>query len=296
MRFIDTGDWHVRPDRPRCRRDVDWMGTQRRVLEAIRDEALLRKAAVLAAGDVFHRGVVNPETMRMLMDVFIGSGVEVYIMAGNHDLPYHSWGQERDSSFGLLWAMTRIPGSPFRSMDELKINWGHFGAQPHRTDSDIQVEHRLTFKSDNDMPPNVEATTAKQLLEEFPSIRWMLTSDNHHSFHYRWGERHVVNPGCIVRQTADLKDYAPIAYYVDTDLGTVEEIALPDSDEMVTDAYLKEEADRDHRIESFVSSVAEAGTVTLSFEDNVEAAVRSTTLDPYVVQIIEELMTQGRAK
>ena len=40
MNVIITADWHLRKDKPRCRLDEDWFGTQKKVIQFIFDKAM----------------------------------------------------------------------------------------------------------------------------------------------------------------------------------------------------------------------------------------------------------------
>ena len=42
MRFILTADWHIRATKPRCRKDENWMETQRNALNQIFEIATIR--------------------------------------------------------------------------------------------------------------------------------------------------------------------------------------------------------------------------------------------------------------
>jgi len=39
MKFIASSDKHLQLNRPRCRQDEDWLGTQKRLLQFIANEA-----------------------------------------------------------------------------------------------------------------------------------------------------------------------------------------------------------------------------------------------------------------
>ena len=131
---------------------------------------------------------------------------------------------------------------------------------------------------------------AKDLLEEIPSVKWFFTGDYHRHFHYKWKGRHVVNPGCLLRQASDMKDYECGVYYVDTEEEIAEFIRIIDNEELVDDSYIVEEKERDERIDDFVSKLSETKAVSLDFLDNVEKAMRSNDLDEDVRQMVNELI------
>lgn len=150
--------------------------------------------------------------------------------------------------------------------------------------------HTLCFPDMKSMPPNVNAVCAKDLLEEHPNAKWIFTGDYHHSFHYEWNGRHVVNSGCLIRQAVDMKDYRCGAYFVDTDGNVVEFLPIKDNADMLDDAYIVDEKVRDERIGEFVDKLKGTKAVSLDFADNVEKALASSDLDDAVKDMVNLLM------
>ena len=79
---------------------------------------------------------------------------------------------------------------------------------------------------------------------------------------------------------------------LDTNKGTVKKIFVLDQAELVTDEYLKDEEERNERIEAFVSSISKGKNVSLSFEDNLRKAIEKNKkkLGEGVIQIIQEVL------
>lgn len=294
MQAIITADFHLRADRPRCRTDEDWVATQEVVLAYISQEASRRKCPILIVGDLYDTPTV-PDRIKLMFLKFVAMSGRVGFMPGNHDLLYHNTDNIDSSSIGLSWQLASM-GTDF--LDSLS-SWGCWKpfdageAKDSRNPKgqNILFLHQLTFPSAKDLPPNVEAATAGELLAEYPDKNWIFTGDMHKSFHYEKKGRHVVNPGCITRQVADMKDYQPIVYYVDTEAELVEEIALPDTAELVDDSYLRSEEAREDRISAFIEQVKSSGAFSLSFVDNITTALEAhPELDEATVKTIHELM------
>lgn len=289
MRFVLTADWHLREDRPRCRKDENWLGTQKSALNSIFAICDKTKANLYVVGDIFHRS----NEFKMVRDVQILAddlervGLKLYYLCGNHDLKYHSSLNLNSSAIGLLRSSNNcrlIKDNPFENLDA-----PNFDEMP-RDDVDYLFLHTLCFPDMKSMPPNVNAVCAKDLLEEFPKVNWIFTGDYHRNFHYKWKGRHVVNPGCLLRQASDMKDYECGVYYIDTEKEIVDFIRIIDNEELVDDSYIVEQKERDERIDDFVSKLGETKAVSLDFIDNVEKAMRANDLDEDVREMVSELI------
>jgi DNA repair exonuclease SbcCD nuclease subunit len=296
MKAIISADWHLRADRPRCRLDTDWEASQECIVSYIVSMAEKYSAPLVIVGDVFDTPTVPHRIVSMFLKHVDDVDEGVYVLPGQHDLPYHQWKNVESSAFGNLWTLTASPwqhATGIRDVGALGSRelWG----DPPLTDAGpILFLHTLVFPSAKDLPPNVEARTAAELLAEYPKARWIFTGDYHRAFHYEKAGRHVVNPGCITRQAADFKDYAPQVWIVDTDAGTVEAIQLPEVGDVVTDEYLRREEEREERISAFVETVKKSEGLTLDFLANVETALTKNkkTLESGVVQTVRELLEE----
>jgi hypothetical protein len=269
MKLLITADLHLRPERPRCRLDEDWAITQMAALRQIVKYSNEYQAPLCINGDIFDpkTGKVPPWVETLFLRQISKAKYGVFILAGNHDLPNHSWNKVNESSFGVIWNSGKV--SPLSSLGLA----AHFGQPLEGTNTNLVFLHQLVFASAGDIPPTEKAITASDLLEEYPKAKWIFTGDMHRNFHYEENGRHVVNPGCMLRQTIAFKDYQPQVYLVD--LETEEVISLPilDTVEMVKDSYVKEEDDRKDRVESFIQMVRSAGTVSLDFRSNLEVGM-----------------------
>jgi hypothetical protein len=151
----------------------------------------------------------------------------------------------------------------------LTIPFGKLESRIYEESTEFLFLHQLTFASPADMPPIDEGVLADDLLDRFPNINWICLGDNHHHFCVQRGNQFVVNPGCLVRQSADLIDYVPGFYVLDTSgQGSVEFVTVPDSGR-VSNAHITKEKERDERIEAFVSSLEKGTEMSLDFIQNL---------------------------
>lgn len=294
MRGIITADWHIRATRPRCRIDDDWMGTQRNALAQIKKISVKKDAPVFVVGDLFHSNSDTSFECIQLVQCLADELGELYILAGNHDLPYHSSENINKSAIGILLNSNNI--ASIREFNlwvlnhkDVTCSCSNFD-EVDDNDAEIVFKHTLVFPDLKSLPPNVDAITSKELLEEFSNAKWIFTGDYHRNFHYEKNGRHVVNPGCLLRQTSDMKNYKCGVYYVDTDENIVEFIPIIDNEEFVDDSYILKQEERENRIESFVDKLKNTKNISLDFVDNVHKAIIANKLNENMVRIIEELL------
>lgn len=295
MRLLITGDWHLRKNKPRCRLDEDWISFQRNQLNQIAQESAARKCPVLITGDIFNTAIVAEEIVNLFLEFCQLMNNDVLFVAGNHDLPNHSMNNVNTSSIGILFNVMALGTTKLVSLDKYRkeVSYAHFGQEITKHGKEILVLHRLTYPSLKAIPPNAMASTPAELLEEFPGYNYIFTGDCHIPFHYEKKGRHVINPGHLNRQKTDETDQ-PCIYFVDTDTDEIECIELEDNPNLVTDEYIKNEEDREDRIEAFVEKIKTKKKISLSFEDNIETGIlqNSSTLDEITIKLIHYLMEE----
>ena len=227
MRFIATGDWHLRSDIPRSVK-VDsvekWIDLQMENLRQIKKIAKENEiSSIVVAGDVFNtycesQSLIN-KTIQELRS-WAGSGeyedISVYGIAGNHDLPYHSFVNIDNSSFGILKNAGCLHLMDYENFGSFKGNdiTGCSFAEEKTKDTlipySIGVLHRLVAPA-NTFPADVKIDEPETMFAEFPNYQNMIVGDYHHSFLAKKGtgkkQRKLLVPGCIGRQAIDMQDY-----------------------------------------------------------------------------------------
>jgi len=290
-KYIITSDFHLREDKPRCRIDEDWIQTQREAIEFVCYTAEQYQAKILNMGDLFHQSVVHPKIVNLLISIVDRYASQFYILAGQHDLPYHRWDDVDNGSFGTIWKLVGL--GLFHSLTDLgtSAHFGQPGISKVKSDEFVFL-HTLTFPHSDEIPPYIkDAIGADQLLKKYPKAKYICTGDYHHGFIYEEEGRYVINPGCLTVQKSDMIDYQPFIVLVDTETETVKKIFIPSDSKLVTDEYVKSMDERDERIESFVESIEKSGKLSLSFEDNLkEAMEKNKDQLGEAVEIINELL------
>lgn len=293
MKILLTADWHIRGDRPRCRIDEDWIASQRQDIQAVVDIASQEKVdEAWVLGDLFHQPRAATEAVNMVLVGLndLRDACPVYILPGNHDLPYHDYGNLEQSSLGIV--LKSFPELRTREDPRgLTLAAAPFGLDPVDPHADVWATHQLTFENAETKPPMAGGKIAQDLLDEAPGVQVVVTGDYHRGYVYTGeGGRRVITPGCLNIQAADMDDYRPRVYIWDTATAQVMPHYLPTNSVAVVTDYLAAEKERDERMDKCLEVATAAASVTLSFTDNLKAAAEEPGTAPGVKGIINEVL------
>lgn len=293
MKILLTADWHIRGDRPRCRIDDDWIESQRQDIQAVVDIARREKVdEAWVLGDLFHQPRAATEAVNMVLVGLkdLRDVCPVYILPGNHDLPYHDYGNLEQSSLGIV--LKSFP--ELRTREEprgLTLAAAPFGLDPVDPHADVWATHQLTFENVETKPPMAGGKIAQDLLDEAPGVHIVVTGDYHRGYVYTGADgRRVITPGCLNIQAADLDDYTPHVYIWDTTTDQVDAHYIPLNSVAIVTDYLAAEKARDERMDRCLEVATAAASVALSFTDNLKAAAEGPGVFPGVKGIINEIL------
>ena len=270
MKYIIWGDPHLTHERPVCRTDPDWLASQAEVVQFIADRCKERNATLVCTGDLLDTPRVAPEVISMFlriidMDNFI-------FIAGNHSLLYHKQEELYKGSLGILATVGNGYMECFNNSENGRFE--HAVNIKERTGDDITLVHTLTFKNEEDMPFGVKAITAKELSNKYRT-EYIFTGDHHHKFIANTVVSTVINPGCSMIMSADMLDYKPSVYYLDTYTDTLEEILLPNRTEYITRSHLEEKMQRLNRYAALIEAIPHNGRAGMSFLHDLEKKMNS---------------------
>jgi DNA repair exonuclease SbcCD nuclease subunit len=298
--YIVSADWHLRSQRPRCRLDDDWITTQKNALLQVFRLAEKNKAHVLVIGDIFHSTNETTNEVIGLVQEFAlwlaSLKLKLYILAGNHDLPQHNLDNIYKSAFNVLLNSKNIFSFSKIEMNDglttLKISASNFGEQDE-LNAEVVFKHILCFPENEKIPPNDKIVKPSELFAQFTNAKYIFTGDYHRQFVYEKGKtKKLFNPGCLLRQAADMIDYQPSVFLIEFQDGLLKYQVLPiqDDEKMVTDEYIEKEELRNSRIEAFIERIKENETASFDFIENVHNMMRDNKIEDGVKDIIFELM------
>lgn len=289
MKILCASDIHLRDDRPRCRVD-NWFVTQRERLQWLVQQINEHKCALLVAGDIFHSGTNTQALENMILEELNKAEYPIYCITGNHDLSYHSMKQLYKSSYWVLHqsgATQHLTGiteygestiSAFQFNEEMVDGKG------------IAITHRSVYPSTAQIPPfMLDAIGADELLAMY-NYELVVTGDIHMPFYLQQDGKTLINPGGLFRQAGDKKYTNPMIYLYED--GVVTPIKVPIVEDDVEQEYLISEKEKEIRIGASVERMSDAmkngERLGLSFKDNVETALKTSTSNDNVKLIIRK--------
>ena len=104
-------------------------------------------------------------------------------------------------------------------------------------------------------------------VKKFPQYDLILTGDNHKPFVVEHEGRILVNPGSMMRTTADQIDHKPRVYLWDGE--RVEPVYLPIAKDVISREHIDIGKDRDHRIGAYVDRLNTRYEIGLDFKKNM---------------------------
>lgn len=277
---ILTSDWHLREDTPTC-----WTGDfnteQWLSVQCIKNLQKKYNCPVIHAGDLFHHWKPSPWLLSMTIQYLPEQFCTCF---GQHDLPAHN-----------LQLVDKCGINVLEVAGKLKVLGTHWGQDPPK-DTNINIAyfrdtlkrvlvwHHLTYI--NKPFPEAEGGMAEGILRKYPQYSLIVTGDNHCSFTIEYQGRRLVNPGNLTRQTADQIDYKPrVALWYAED-NSIEWVYLPIQEGVISREHLDIKAQRDERIQAFVSKLNGDYEVGLSFEQNLEEFFKKNNVKEVVKEII----------
>lgn len=273
-------DFHIRETTPECRTEEEFLPAQWGKLDFISDLQKEHECPVLHGGDLFHHWKPSPWLLTKAMQHLPENFFTIY---GQHDLPAHALAdQDKSGIYALAEAgrLVILPGT----------HWGESPSIPSLTigqgkeiQRKILVWHKMTYQGQKPFPGCTDPR-AGGILRKYSEYDLVLTGDNHKPFVEEHGGRLLVNPGSLMRQSADQIDFKPRVYLYYADENRVEPVFLPIKSGVVSRAHIERSSQRDGRIGAFVDRIDGDWIAGMSFENNLEMffqtnKVRSTVKD-----------------
>lgn len=277
---ILTADFHLQESVPVCRTDDFW-NTQWIKLDFISELQKKHNCPVIHAGDLFDWWKASPMLLSKTIEHLPKRFLTVY---GNHDVPQHNIELFYKSGVYTLKqaGVLEIFQTCHWLEEPTKPSWQ--GTWCENTDLNILVWHVMTYQG---KPPwtGCTAPMGAKLLRKYPEYDLIVTGDNHKPFVEKHEGRLLVNPGSIFRTTASQMDHKPRVYLWFADTNTVEPVYLPIED-VISREHIEGQAERNNRIDAFISTLNEDWKAEMSFEDNIEKFKQTNNVRQSVMDII----------
>jgi predicted phosphodiesterase len=282
---ILCSDFHMRDSVPVCRKD-DYFQTMLGKIKWVAELQAEYDCPVLHAGDLFHTWKVSPYLLAAVMNILPD---QFYTVPGNHDLKNHNVELINQSGLEVLYQAGKIKifinGGILNH--KLFIHGVAYGGNIPSGDQEILMCHEMIYQSPEHWQKE-NGSQALAFLKKHKGYQLIITGHNHKPFTAQHEGRLLVNPGSLMRMTADQKDYKPRVYLWNKESNTVKIEYVPIDKEAVEVAYLEKTKERDERMESFIDRLQSSKEVGLSFEKNLENYLANNRVRSSVKSIIYE--------
>ena len=301
---ILSADWHIRGDRPICRTD-DYMKAQLKKIIFIQELAYKYKCPILVAGDIGNRPIWGDRLLNWfiyyLQDTTDGS--KIITICGQHDLPNHRLDKWEEAGVGVLnksldnFEVLTKTGNKIR-YDDFSIHPFPYGEKIIQSKDKLRgggglvaLIHQMIIKSQKDkLWEAQEAQSAKRLLKKFPCYDLIVTGDNHQSFTVEYEGRILVNPGSLMRMSADQIEHHPSVYLWYVEDNSIERVYLPIEKDVISREHIEVAEERNSRIESFVNRLKETEELGLSYAENMKKFLEANRQRKRIMEKIWESM------
>ena len=287
MKLLLCADLHLRHDMPTCRKDANWLESQRYDLERIGEIAMKEDVdQIWVLGDVFHRPVETPEVVNMAISEMCCWPCTPLILCGNHDLKYHNVELKNECSIGTL--LTHFP-SLADDYNDSSVGAYDFGTEVNNG-VDIVAIHKLVFATKNKLVQN--CLTAEDMFAQYPDSRLIVMGDYHDGWEVRNEEnRLAIMCGCMNIQSAALADYKPHVVIVDTETLEYYLVDINNPLAIISTEHIKNENERNERLEKCLEVASENSKTSLDFTSQLYdlATTLAGEQKRLLLELIEEL-------
>lgn len=274
--MILMSDLHLSHNVPAARAaEPNWYEAQLRALDEISDLQAKYRCPIILAGDVFDTWRSPPELINWAMK---NIPPRTYVIAGQHDLPYHSWVDRHKSAYWSLVAAKAVTELPERARlagwDVLAYWWGRCVVEhePEEHSMALAVVHAYIGQAGSDYPGAPKESYVPGWRSRLRGYNAAVFGDNHKGFLTTSGSCRILNNGTIYRRKADEMNYRPGVGLLHDD-GTIVRHHLDTSEDKWTD-----EAYRDHEIvaaemagmQEFVKELGELAAGSLDYRVAVQ--------------------------
>lgn len=133
---------------------------------------------------------------------------------------------------------------------------------------------------------NIGAFSVSNLLHEFEDCDLILTGDNHQNFANEKDGTILVNPGSMMRITADQEDFQPQCYLYYAEDNSIKAVDFPIEKGVHQRGHLDSAKERDNRISAYIEKMNQDWELGLSFRNNLEAFFNENQVPKPVQEII----------
>lgn len=272
---------------------------------------------LVVAGDLFDRWKATPEDISLALKC-LPRGEEVWVVPGNHDLPYHSLDEIKRSALWTLQEAGRIIIPKFEqtevglmrfpfSVGPLQLWAFPCGIdvkkleKPHGLAVEVAVVHDYIWDDGHGHVGAPESNRWGKFRDALEGYDLAVFGDNHSGFErvIKRGEHQTIvyNCGATQRRKVDEKSYKPSVGLVHLN-GTVTRHYLDVSEDLFSDddqARKGEASEGLLDVSGFMTELGKLGEVPIDFREAMNRATSEKGFEPDVKTTIFQAMETGKS-
>lgn len=298
-------DIHLQEKPPISRSaEPDWFRAMQRPLDEIRDIAEKEKIPVIYAGDIFNHWKAPPELVNWALK-YLPKG---YAVPGQHDLPFHNYGDMHKSAFGTLVDVGHLtllpPEKPLRIGEHLRA-WGFpWGTKlkmmptfvgKDKGTVDLAVVHAYIWREGKGYPGADEEKRVGAYAKALKGFNAAVFGDNHKGFTALKSECNILNNGTLMRRNSDEEDYWPqIGILMDDGSINTHRLDSAEWDKFLPreEAKLIEEAG--FKMEEFLKELEKLGHTNMNFRQSLKDYFDTYEVSPAAKTILLTALEHAR--
>jgi len=304
MKLLITGDWHICHNTPINRID-NLFKTQNRKLSFILDTAIEEGCKyILQPGDFYNTWKIPHHLERYVINKLKKySDVKILTIFGQHDLRYHS-SDKKNTPLSVLEAAkvvtiiqndTPICLNTMRTKEEKAV---YLYGVSWKEKIPTQLLNGINILSLHDLVTEEgkgweKKKTKVHSLFEKTKFDLMVTGDNHKSFAYSDGERHLINCGSLLRSNIDQNEHTPCVFIYDSNKETIKKLNVPIEPfkAVMNVEKAKKERKKNEELGTFVDGLKNDVKLTgLDFKNNLIVYVEANKIRNGVNSVLKEVM------
>jgi len=286
---ILCADIHLREDTPLCRIDNYWE-TQWKKIKFIQSLSYEHdEIPILVAGDLFDK---PKPSIYLIIEAM--KTIENYItVCGQHDLPNHNLNLFNKSGMALLQEAgnieTLIHDDIRISNSDFSVTGFPWGTELCSTSKGgrrkIALCHTLVYEN-NPFPDAPLSGNVNNVMKKLEGYDLVVTGDNHQKFICKNKNQLLVNPGSLMRMSANQINHKPAVYLWYSKNNEIKEISIPIENGVIDNTHLESAKKKDKRMEVFVKRLKDDFEVGLSFSNNLKSYFKKNRVKNQVQQLI----------
>jgi len=291
--LIIASDFHLmeKERNPPCRLDSHWDAQWDKVKQ-INDLMEEHNCDCIMAGDLFEHWKTSPQLLNRCMSDLHGepdeNHHEIHSVIGNHDMPQHNIENMDKSGWEILRKAYKIVylddgcdwGGDPKEAKPMFWQGGKFS---------IVVAHMMVWQGKTPWPGCTDPE-ADEVFDIFPEADLIITGHNHKTFTARRGKRLLINPGSLTRHKADQIDHKPCVFLWNAETNDFKIHYLKIKKDVISREHLDVKLEKDNRLNAFIEKLNKGWDVSLSFQENMEKAIKGNKIPKKIQEIVYNWM------